>query len=191
MMRIITGSARGTRLATLTGDNTRPTAERTKEAVFSILQSVRDASVLDLFAGSGQMALEALSRGANRALLADRSREAIAVIRANAEKTHLVGQCEICHGDALQLLSSMRVSGKQFDLVFLDPPYALGILPTVLARLSEYGLLCADARIVCESAREEDVFGEEGEVAGAYDVLRVARYGAAVITVLSWKGAEI
>ena len=191
MMRIITGSARGTRLATLAGENTRPTAERTKEAVFSILQSVRDAAVLDLFAGSGQMALEALSRGAKHALAADHSKDALAIIRANAEKTHLASQCEIRGTDALRLLSALRAEKRRFDLVFLDPPYALRILPEVLARLCEYGLLEEGARIVCESAREEDVFGEDLEVSRHYDVLRVARYGAAFITVLSWKGETV
>ena len=96
MMRIITGKARGTKLQTLAGEATRPTAERTKEAIFSMINfDIAGARVLDLFAGSGQLGLEALSRGAKSAVLNDSSREAAAIIRANAEKTRLVDSCEI------------------------------------------------------------------------------------------------
>ena len=94
-MRIITGKARGTKLNTLAGEATRPTAERTKEAVFSMLQNeITGARVLDLFAGSGQLGLEALSRGAEYAVFNDSSREAASVIRANVEKTHFTDMCE-------------------------------------------------------------------------------------------------
>ena len=90
MMRIITGRARGVRLNTLPGEGTRPTSERAKEAVFSMLQfDLQGQAVLDLFAGSGQMALEAISRGASHAVLSDASSAAVGVIRANAEKTRL------------------------------------------------------------------------------------------------------
>ena len=100
MMRIITGTARGTKLMTLEGVSTRPTAERVKEAVFSMLQfELEGRAVLDLFAGSGQMALEALSRGAARATLIDASREANAVIMENAKKTHLFDRCRISCAD--------------------------------------------------------------------------------------------
>lgn len=189
-MRIITGSARGTRLSTLSGDATRPTAERVKEAVFSMLQSVRDAHVLDLFSGSGQLALEALSRGASDAVLCDSSRAAIAVIRSNAEKTHLAEKCDVRCMDALPLLSRLGAEKRRFDLVFLDPPYASGALPQVLSRLASLSLLECGARIVCESSEEGDVFGEDTQTAAEYDVLRVARYGAACVTVLQWKGAK-
>ena len=135
MMRIITGKARGVRLTTLAGDNTRPTSERAKEAVFSMLQfDLNHTNVLDLFAGSGQMGLEALSRGADTAVLCDRSREAVEVIRANATKTKLLPQCEIACADFYTQLKNMRKK-KRFDIVFLDPPYALGVLPQVLQTL--------------------------------------------------------
>lgn len=190
-MRIITGSARGTRLSTLAGDNTRPTAERVKEAVFSMLQSVRSLRVLDLYAGSGQLALEALSRGATSAVLCDSSRAAVGVIRSNAEKTHLQEACDVRCMDALLLLSRLSSEKKSFDLVFLDPPYAAGALPKVLTALSSGGLLEAGARIVCESAAEGDVFGGDAELSQRFEVLRVARYGAAVVTLLSPKGGAL
>ena len=189
-MRIITGSARGTRLATLTGDATRPTAERVKEAVFSMLQSVQGARVLDLYAGSGQLALEALSRGAASAVLCDASRAAVSVIRSNAEKTHLQEKCDVRCMDAGLLLSRLATERQAFDLVFLDPPYAMGAIPSVLSLLSERELLARDARIVCESATAEDVLPVDGEVPEGFVVLRTARYGAAFVTVLLWKGEE-
>lgn len=187
MMRIITGRARGTKLATLAGENTRPTAERTKEAVFSMLREyIPDASVLDLFAGSGQMGLEALSQGAARAVFCDSSKEALAVVRANAEKTHLIEQCELFLSDARTLLRRLK-GQKRFDVVFLDPPYAACAIPACLELLLSCDLLEADARIVCETANEADVFGARQELADCFEVLRVARYGAAHVTVLTQK----
>ena len=184
MMRIITGKARGTKLQTLAGEATRPTAERTKEAVFSIINfDIAGARVLDLFAGSGQLGLEALSRGAKSAVLNDSSREAAAIIRANAEKTRLADACEILSTDWQPVLR--RFANKEtFDLVFLDPPYAGGFLPKVLAKMIEWNLLSNGAVIVCESADEEDVFDGDENLKNQFTVRRVARYGAACVTIL-------
>ena len=183
-MRIITGKARGTKLNTLSGEATRPTAERTKEAVFSMLQNeITGARVLDLFAGSGQLGLEALSRGAEYAVFNDSSREAASVIRANVEKTHFTDMCEILSTDWKPVLR--RLSGREkFDMIFLDPPYAGGFLPKVLAELIEKNLLADNAIIVCESAHEGDVFGGNEELKNQFTVRRVARYGAACVTIL-------
>jgi len=184
-MRIITGRARGVRLNTLAGENTRPTSERAKEAVFSILQfELQNKEVLDLFAGSGQMALEALSRGAERAVLCDSSKAAVDVIRSNAVKTRLAPMCEIVAMDWEVLLRSLK-NKRRFGLIFLDPPYAMGVLPQVLEKLLQYGLLEEDAKIVCETAEEGDVFGENESLQSAFDVVRAARYGAAAVTILT------
>ena len=184
MMRIITGKARGTKLQTLAGEATRPTAERTKEAIFSMINfDIAGARVLDLFAGSGQLGLEALSRGAKSAVLNDSSREAAAIIRANAEKTRLIDACEILSTDWQAVLR--RFANKEtFGLVFLDPPYAGGFLPKVLAKMIEWDLLSDGAVIVCESANEEDVFGGDEDLKNQFNVRRVARYGAACVTIL-------
>ena len=183
-MRIITGKARGTKLNTLAGEATRPTAERTKEAVFSMLQNeIAGARVLDLFAGSGQLGLEALSRGAEYAVFNDSSREAAAIIRANAEKTRMIDSCEILSTDWKPVLR--RFAGREkFDLVFLDPPYAGGFLPKVLAKMIEGNLLAEGGIIVCESANEGDVFGSNEDLKNQFTVRRVARYGAACVTIL-------
>ncbi|MBQ9784043.1 MAG: 16S rRNA (guanine(966)-N(2))-methyltransferase RsmD [Clostridia bacterium] len=189
-MRIITGRARGTKLATLAGENTRPTAERVKEAVFSMIRaSIPDARVLDLFAGSGQMGLEALSQGAAHAVFCDASKEALAVVRANAEKTHLSDACEMHLADARTLLRRMK-GQKRFDVVFLDPPYALGAIPACLELLLSGDLLAPDARVICETANEADVFGGRDALAAEFETLRVARYGAACVTVLCPKEGD-
>lgn len=187
MMRIITGRARGTRLATLAGENTRPTAERVKEAVFSMIQAeLPGAQVLDLFAGSGQLGLEALSRGADGAVFCDSAKNALAVVRANAEKTHMSDLCELYSADARTLLRRLK-GQKRFDVVFLDPPYALKTVPACLELLLSCDLLNSRARIVCETADAADVFCGNDTLSMQFETLRTSRYGAACITVLSPK----
>lgn len=184
MMRIITGSARGTHLYTLSGEATRPTSERTKEALFSILQQAPvHARVLDLFAGSGQLGLEALSRGATRAVFVDASREAADVVRRNAEKTHLQDRATVVISDALSYLRSCREA--PFDLVFLDPPYAANLLPQCLRLLTEKKLLTPSATIVTESASPADVFSGDTTLPAQFEIQKQNRYGIAHLTVLT------
>ena len=154
-MRIITGSARGVSLMTLPGEATRPTAERTKEAVFSMIQfDIEGRKILDLFAGSGQLALEALSRGAASAVLCDKSKEAINIIKKNAEKTRLSDKCKIYSSDAQTLLG--RLGDERFDIVFLDPPYMAGITEDVLELIHKKNILKSNALIVVESDKKGD-----------------------------------
>lgn len=183
MMRIITGSARGTHLFTLSGEATRPTSERTKEALFSILQQAPvGARVLDLFAGSGQLGLEALSRGATAAVFVDGSKEAADVVRRNAQKTHLSDRCEVVVADALSFLRTCR--RPPYDLVFLDPPYAAALLPQCLRLLADGHLLSPNAYIVTESASHEDVFAGDSTLADQFEIIKQNRYGIAHLTVL-------
>ncbi len=186
-MRIITGTARGCRLAAPEGTDTRPTADRVKEAEFSIIQfEIRGRKVLDLFAGSGQLALEALSRGAASAVLADSSPEAVRVIRANAEKTGLSDRCRILRGGVPGVLESLR--GERFGLVFADPPYASGLLPATLEALLGGGLVGPESIVVCESGRPDDVFLGRAGLAERFEIIRQNRYGAAAVTVLRPSG---
>ena len=131
-MRIITGSARGVRLKSPAGDGTRPTADRTREAVFSILGNrVVDARVLDLFAGTGALALEALSRGAVCAVLIDRATQAILI--ENARRTKMDKYVEIRRGDAFGHAAALARTGRAFVLIFADPPYVQGAHIRVLS----------------------------------------------------------
>jgi 16S rRNA (guanine(966)-N(2))-methyltransferase RsmD len=147
-MRIITGKAKGIKLKTLEGDNTRPTAERVKEAVFSMLQfDIEGRSVLDLFAGSGQMALEALSRGASSAVLADRSKEAVAIIKENVQKTRFADSCQVFMADYLDYLKRCC---EKFNIILLDPPYAEEFLENSLKMITEIDILESGGIIVAE-----------------------------------------
>ena len=182
-MRIITGSARGVRLETLSGEATRPTSERAKEAIFSMLGlGFEGRRVLDLFAGSGQMGLEAISRGAQSATLVDASRAALEVVRRNAERTKLAARVRPVCSDALSYLKSN--ADQPFHLVFLDPPYHAGLLPASLRLLKEKHLLAPGAILVCESASHEDVFGSDEALAAQFGVLKRTRYGIAHVTIL-------
>ena len=180
-MRIITGKAKGVRLRTLEGETTRPTAERVKEAVFSMIQfDLEERSVLDLFAGSGQMALEALSRGAAEATLVDKSSAAVAIIKENAAKTKLADKCSVYRSDYLDFIR--RFSGKQYDIVILDPPYALKMYAPALRALVKADMLKPTTLIICESG-EEQVFDGDSELAGLFSVEKQTRYSKTFITV--------
>ena len=208
MMRIITGSARGTKLLTLEGDATRPTAERVKEAVFSMLQfELEGRAVLDLFAGSGQLGLEALSRGSARATMIDASREAADVILENAKKTRLFDRCRISCTDWASFVRG-AAGREKYDIVFLDPPYGAGLVPQALRRLADGELLAAGAAVVCETdngtdarpsrrhadpaevqAKEDaavlaDVFGGDEALAARFTVEKTVSYRRTRITVL-------
>ena len=153
MMRIITGSAKGIRLKTLEGDATRPTSERVKEAVFSMIQGdIEDREVLDLFCGSGQMALEALSRGASHAVAVDKALPAIKIITENAEKTKLISKCTIVRDEYLGFIKRNR--GRKFDIVFLDPPYASGYYSIALKAMLDNDMLKPSTMIICESGMQ-------------------------------------
>lgn len=162
-MRIITGKARGMKLATLDGEEiTRPTTERVKEGVFSAIQfDIAGKRVLDLFAGSGQMALEALSRGADSAVLIDENTDAVAIIKENAKKTGFMKQCAVSRMDYSEYLKS--VAGKErFDIVFLDPPYSRSIKDEILKKVARADILNDGAIVVCETDRDEidgDLYG--------------------------------
>ena len=148
-MRIITGSARGTRLETLDGEEiTRPTPERIKEAVFNMLAfDLEGRRVLDLFAGCGQMALEALSRGAASAVLCDNNRQAIEIIKRNAQKTKLIGQTRIVNSDYKAFIRSAE-GKEQFDIIILDPPYDSNMVQDAIDRILRAGLASERALFV-------------------------------------------
>lgn len=184
-MRIITGKAKGVRLMTLEGETTRPTAERVKEAVFSMLQfDIEGRRVLDLFSGSGQMALEAISRGAGEAVLVDKSKDANRIIMKNVEKTRLGDKCRVFAMDYSEYIR--RYAGETFDIVFLDPPYAAGLYAPALRALLGAGMLKPTTLIVCESDTK-DIFSNDEALAEKFDEVKVSRYSRTVITILSPK----
>ena len=147
---------------------------------------IEGRTVLDLFAGSGQLGLEAVSRGAAHADLVDKSRDAVEVIRKNVIKTRLALNCGIYCSDFSEFLRRHRDRG-QYDLVFLDPPYDGKAIPEALRALLKLGLLKPGFTIVCESREEKDVFDGDSLLSEAFSVQKQVRYGTACVTILGPK----
>jgi len=175
-MRVIAGTARSVPLLSRDGLDTRPTADRIKEAVFNIIQfEVEGRQVLDLFGGSGQMAIEALSRGASGAVIVDQSRESVSIIRQNLTKTKLSDRAELVCADYMDYLHRCK---KRFDLIFLDPPYREKFLENALNRISEIDILKSGGIIVCERPAEKAL----PDAYTAFRRVRDYRYGKTGIT---------
>ena len=187
MLRIITGSAKGKKIETLEGEATRPTSERIKEAVFSSIQfDIDGRRVLDLFAGSGQLGLESLSRGAASATFIDSSREAIDIVKKNAKAT---GFFDVCRYNVSDWRNYIRkASGRdRYDLVFVDPPYSMECCADALSRLAEADLLEKGAIVVLESGTE-DIRPEEYS---SFDIIKSTHYGKKTfVNILLYKGEE-
>lgn len=184
-MRIITGSARGTKLKSLPGIETRPTAEKVKEAVFSIIQfDIEGRHVLDLFAGTGQLGLEALSRGAADAVFTDNSKQAAALITENAEKCKLSQLSDIRNADYRSVIQSLPK--KKFGIVFIDPPYLSGQLQRALETISSVDIMSENGIIICESDKTDKLpDGLRGLVKG-----KEYLYGGTKITLYTASGEK-
>ncbi len=189
MMRIITGSAKGKRLETLEGEATRPTSERIKEAIFSSIQfEVENRIVLDLFAGSGQMGLEALSRGAERVMFIDSSREAMEIVKKNVKITGFDDKCRYLVSDWKNYIR--KASGRErFDLVFVDPPYNMECCADAANYLAEKELVIPGALVILESGTEE--ISPDDERLSGYEVIKSTHYGKKTfVNILVYNGRE-
>ena len=175
-MRVITGTARGRRLKELPGRETRPTTDKVKESIFNIIQfDIEGRNTLDLYAGPGQLGIEALSRGAARCTFVDARREAAALVRENLAHCGLADRARVVQGDALAFLTGCR---EKFGLVFLDPPYASGLLEQSLELLAEIDIVAGNGIIVCESGAEASL----PELSDPYEKGREYRYGKIKLT---------
>lgn len=175
-MRIVAGEARGRVIEAPQGLDTRPTLDRVRENVFNILQAkVRGAKVLDLFSGSGAMAFEAVSRGAQSAVLVDRDRQANQVQRRNAEKLRMSDRCRILLCDWQLALNTLKAAGEKFDLVLLDPPYAMHDMNAVMNALKP--VLAQDAVILLEHEAKTFPSTPDG-----FDLYDSRRYGIAGVS---------
>lgn len=158
-MRVIAGIYKGRTLVT-PKSQARPTLDRTKETLFNILHfKLKGAAVLDLFAGSGQLAIESLSRGATMAVLCDCDKDAISAIKTNLEKVG--AQAEVLFCDYSACLSKQNC---KFDVIFVDPPYKSGFYNDVLNKISQYNLLNDDGVVVCEHSAEDAISNEKFEL---------------------------
>lgn len=182
-MRVITGTARGRRLKELQGMETRPTTDKVKESLFSIIQfDIEGRRVLDLFAGTGQLGIEALSRGAAECVFVDRRADAVKLIRENVALCKLEDRAKIRQGEALPYLRS----GEKFDIVFLDPPYASGLLAQALTDIAAFDICRAHGIIIAESAADTVL----PAMPSPYALYREYRYGKIKLTVYHRGGNE-
>ncbi len=154
-MRVISGEYRGKKLYTLEGTNTRPTLDRVKESLFNIIQNrILDANILDLFAGSGSLGIETLSRGARHAVFCDYSFEAIKIIKKNIEATKYIEKSTIINKDYLITLKQLSKLNKKFDIVFLDPPYKSDFGIKAINGIINLDLIAEDGIIILETDDE-------------------------------------
>ncbi len=176
-MRVITGKARGVTLKTPDGLLTRPTADRVKEALFSIIQfDIPCASVLDLFGGTGQLGIEALSRDAKRAVFVDAREDACKLIRENLRRTKLEANAEVVRSDYQMFLNKCR---EKFDIIFLDPPYAEKFLEKSLNLITEIDILHSGGIIVTERPVEKELSCEFFGYSRSKDY----HYGKTILTI--------
>lgn len=181
-MRIISGKARGTKLYTLEGMNTRPTLDRVKESIFNIIQNeIEGTKVLDLFAGSGAIGLECLSRGAEKAILCDKSKEAIAIIQKNIEKTHMQEKAQTFNVDFETCLE--KIKNQKFDIIYIDPPYATDYIAKSLKKIIDYNIVNKESLIIIETDDEQRIEKEIENI--EVKIVDKRKYGRATIIFLN------
>ena len=173
-MRVIAGTARRLPLVTPKGMETRPTTDRIKETLFNILQNdLPSCHFLDLFAGSGAIGIEALSRGAAKAVFVDNSKEALSCIRQNLEKTHLADRAIVIGQDCAGAIHALDAKKMNFDIIFMDPPYQLNAEKEVLTAIADSKIADEDTQIIIEATLDREF--SEDELA-CFDVVRVKEY---------------
>ena len=157
-MRIIAGTARSMPLKTIEGKDTRPTTDRIKETLFNILQmDVPGAVFLDLFAGSGGIGIEALSRGAKEAVFVENGKEAVSCIKQNLKATGFLDQSQVMAMDVMQALRRLETLNRPFDIIFMDPPYRKGFEEKIIPYLLESSLVREGTQIIVETAKDTDI----------------------------------
>ena len=177
-VRVISGSARGLKLNTPGDDRVRPTTDRVKESMFNIVQDwVYDSQVLDLFAGSGALGIEALSRGASQAVFCDNSPDSIKIIKSNIEKARVVDRSQIVSGDFKRCLRDMWTKNQSFDMIFVDPPYYEGLFEEVLDTIRSCKILKKDGIVIVEHDAKRPIGRVEG-----LGVYKEKKYGITMLT---------
>jgi len=160
-MRVISGTARGRRLIPPKDRTVRPTSDRVKEALFSIIASQRGSleglSVLDLCAGTGSLGIEALSRGAGRALFVDAAKSSVSLIDRNLSATGFSERSRVVQADCTAILPALAAKGELFDIAFADPPYSMGIAEKILTQVASHKLLNADGLLIIETEDHEEL----------------------------------
>ncbi len=173
-MRVIAGKVRRMSLVAPAGNDVRPTTDRIKETLFNIIQNdIPGCMFLDLFAGSGAIGIEAISRGAKKAVLVDKNKDSLRCIEQNLEHTRLTDEAEVLPMDVIQAVKNLAKRGRVFDIVFLDPPYEHDMEKPVLDALYEYGIVNGNSIVIVETSKRTDVSSWDNE---HYAVTRIKEY---------------
>ena len=177
-MRIISGKARGRNILSPATMETRPTLDRIKEAIFNIIQGyIPDAVVVDVFAGTGSLGLEAASRGARECYLVDKSPVTYPLLKKNIENLKFEDTCTSLNMDAYAALKSLNAKGKVFDLVFIDPPYLMDLIPEAMRIIDENNMLHEDGIIVTKIDATEDIYEGSENI----KLFRSKKYGNTIV----------
>lgn len=186
-MRVVAGTAKGLPLKAVPGTSTRPTTDKVKESIFNMIGPFFDGgNALDLFAGSGGLGIEALSRGIDLVIFTDKDRKAIETIRANLEKTKLTERSEVYRVEAERAIRTMRKKEVRARLLFLDPPYQLKQAYNLMDKAAENGIMTEDSIVVCE----HDAGVELDEQTKFYKRFKKESYGSTVISIYRYHGEE-
>ena len=181
-MRIIAGASKGRKLATPKSQSIRPTSDRVKESLFNILGSeVEGKVVLDLFAGTGNLGIEALSRGAKRVIFVEKGRQAVRLIQTNFNQFGLADRSEILPKDANRAIGILKQRGECFDLIFMDPPYEKGLIQRTLMKLSTHPIYHGDSILVIEHNRREPLPG----ILEGWHLIRQQKIGDTLLSFLT------
>lgn len=187
-MRIISGTARGTKLFTLEGTNTRPTLDRVKESLFNIIfDEVNESIVLDLFSGSGAIGLEMASRGAKKVFLCDNSKDACNIIKKNIEKTHLESRVELMQQDFLECIKKLK--NQKIDIIFLDPPYKTDFIKIAVEELMKNEIIDENTLLIAETDEFERI-NEQIEKIKNIQLNDKRKYGRVYILFLKKKSGK-
>ncbi|MCM3610720.1 16S rRNA (guanine(966)-N(2))-methyltransferase RsmD [Planococcus sp. MERTA32b] len=186
-MRVVAGKAKGLPLKAVPGNSTRPTTDKVKESVFNMIGPFFDGgNALDLFAGSGGLGIEALSRGIDKAVFIDKDSKAIETIRANLEKTRLNGQAEVYRNDAKRAVKILKKNDFQARLLFLDPPYHITEAYELMDFAADSGILTTDAIVVCEHEKGVQLAGRTKY----FERFKNENYGGITISIYRYIGEE-
>jgi 16S rRNA (guanine966-N2)-methyltransferase len=184
-MRIIRGISKGRKLVTPRGKALRPTSDRVKESIFNILgEGVEGKVILDLFAGTGNLGIEALSRGAKRASFVEKGRQALRIMQRNLLQCGVEGRSEIIPKDVNRAIGILRERGESFDMILMDPPYEKGLIQKTLTKLSSHRIYHEDSILVIEHDRREPL----PEIMEDWDLIRQRRIGDTLISFLTPSG---
>ncbi len=179
-MRIIGGKARGTKLYTLQGTFTRPTLDRVKESIFNIIQNyINETIFLDLFSGSGAIGLEAVSRGAKKAILCDNSKDAIQIINKNVQKTHFQDYVDIYNTDFKNCLKNIK---EKIDIIYIDPPYQSDFILKSLEILEKSNIINEKTKIILETDNIQKILNQIKNL--KFEIIDSRKYGIAYIIFL-------